>query len=143
MVRIVCWNTNRKQEPWRPLRGMDADLALVQEACSVPSDVASHIDAGPRQHWDPATWNTDYWKGRRFSKLSDRQTMVAKLSDRVRVEWFKQIGPISTVKEDEIAVSGIGTIAAARVVPVEGEPAPLTRLVRRRRVEMVAVVALK
>ena len=124
MVRIVCWNTNYKKESWRCLRGMDADVALVQEACRLPSDVAAHIDTGPREHWDAAAWNTDYWEGRGFSKLSDRQTMVAKLSDRVRIEWFKQIGPISTVKADEIAVSGIGTIAAARVIPVEGETAP-------------------
>jgi hypothetical protein len=40
-----------------------------------------------------------------------------KLSDRVRVEWFKQVGPISETGADEIAVSGIGTVAAARIVP--------------------------
>ena len=28
------------------------------------------------------------------------------------------------MKDDEIGVSGIGTIAAARVIPLEGEPAP-------------------
>ena len=43
--------------------------------------------------------------------------MVVKLSDRVEVEWFKRVLPISVVKRDEIAVSGIGTIAAARVIP--------------------------
>ena len=43
--------------------------------------------------------------------------MVVKLSDRVEIEWFRQVSPISEVREDEIAVSGIGTIAAARVTP--------------------------
>ena len=46
--------------------------------------------------------------------------MVVKLSDRVDVEWFKQVSPISVPAEDEIAVSGIGTIAAARVTPSDG-----------------------
>jgi hypothetical protein len=48
--------------------------------------------------------------------------MVVKLSDRVEVEWFKQVSPISDTAEDEIAVSGIGTIAAARVIPKEAPP---------------------
>ncbi len=43
--------------------------------------------------------------------------MVVKLSDRVRIEWFKQVGLVSTVQSYEVAVSGIGTIAAARVIP--------------------------
>ncbi len=45
---------------------------------------------------------------------------MVKLSDRVDVEWFKQISPISWPAGDEIAVSGIGTIAAARVTPRDG-----------------------
>ena len=48
--------------------------------------------------------------------------MVVKLSDRVEVEWFKQVSPISVTAEDEIAVSGIGTIAAARIIPRDAEP---------------------
>ena len=48
--------------------------------------------------------------------------MVVRLSDRVRVEWFKQVSPISETAGDEIAVSGIGTIAAARVTPQDAPP---------------------
>ena len=123
MVRIVCWNTNYRKEPWRRLRDTKADVALIQEACNPPSDALDLVEIGPREHWDAAVWNSDWWKGR-FPTLSDRQTMVVKLSDRVRIEWFKQVGPVSMVKEDEIAVSGIGTIAAARVIPLEGDPEP-------------------
>ena len=47
--------------------------------------------------------------------------MIVKRSDRVQVEWFKQVAPISGVAKDEIAVSGIGTIAAAHVIPSEGQ----------------------
>ena len=48
--------------------------------------------------------------------------MVVKLSERVEIEWFKRVFPISVAKRDEIPVSGIGAIAAARVIPGEGEP---------------------
>ena len=50
--------------------------------------------------------------------------MVVKLSDRVEVEWFKQVGPIGKMAASEIAVSGIGTIAAARVTTRDGDAPP-------------------
>ena len=48
--------------------------------------------------------------------------MVVKLSDRVHVEWFHQVGPVKNPAADEIAVSGIGTIAAARIIPPDSAP---------------------
>ena len=78
-----------------------------------------------------STWRSGYgfrrgdslgdWYKDRFDDLYDRWPMVVKLSDRV-VEWFKQVSPISEPAEDEIAVSGIGTIAAARVIPKDALP---------------------
>ena len=65
--------------------------------------------------------NSRWYQGR-FDNLYDRWPMVVKLSDRVEVEWFKQVSPISEPAEDEIAVSSIGTIAAARVVPQDAPP---------------------
>ena len=124
MIRFVCWNMGFKQASWRVLAGMDADVALVQEPCRAPADVAGRVDPGPAEHWDAATWNSEYWQGR-FPRLDDRVAKVVRLSDRVRLDWFRQVGPISTVKADEIAVSGIGTIAAARVVTLDGGLAPL------------------
>ncbi len=51
--------------------------------------------------------------------------MVVRLSDRVDVEWFNQISPVAQGAEpDEIGVSGIGTIAAARVTPRDGSIEP-------------------
>ena len=50
--------------------------------------------------------------------------MVVRLSDQVDIEWFKQVGPIVWPGEDEIAVSGIGTIAAARITPRDGSIEP-------------------
>ena len=121
MTTIVSWNIAARLEPWRQLSEMDADVALLQEARSVPPGLPGRIDTGPAEHWDSHSWNSRWYEGR-FDNLYDRWPMVVKLSDRVEVEWFRQVSPISELAEDEIAVSGIGTIAAARVVPKAGQP---------------------
>ena len=115
-TRVVSWNIATRHEPWRQLVNMDADVALLQEAGSVPCDVIDKIDTGPAEHWDSHVWNSRWFEGR-FSSLYDRWPMVVRLSDRVKIEWFKQVSTISEVQDAEIAVSGIGTIAAAHVIP--------------------------
>ena len=117
---VVCWNIAKRHAAWRELVAMGADVALLQEAGEPPADVVGRVDTGPREHWDSHVWNSDWWQGRGWRGLFDRSAMVVRLSDRVEVEWFKQVGPISEVAPDEIAVSGIGTIAAARVTPSDG-----------------------
>jgi len=110
------------KKPWFGLGDMNVDVALIQEGCSVPDEVLCDIDTGPQEHWDASTWNSCWWVGK-FPKLVDLRTMVVKhKTSAVSVEWFKQVGPVSTVNTDEIAVSGISTIAAARVIPPKGEP---------------------
>ncbi|MCY4369692.1 MAG: hypothetical protein OXF41_09810 [bacterium] len=121
VTTVVCWNIDRRHNAWRRLVEMGADVALLQEAGRVPYDVVGKVDTGPGEHWDSHGWNSRWYEGR-FKKLYDRWPMVVKLSDRVEVEWFKQVSPISVTEEDEIAVSGIGTIAAARVIPQDGAP---------------------
>ena len=113
---VVSWNIAKSHEPWRQLSQMDADIALLQEAGPVSPDVAGEVDTGPVEHWDWHVWNSRWYEGR-FNDPYDRWPMVVKLSDRVEVEWFKQVSPISAPAEGEIAVSGVGTIAAARVIP--------------------------
>ena len=81
---------------------MEADVALLQEAGQVPEDVASQVE----------TDNAD-----RLDDLYDRWPMVVKLSDRVEVEWFKPVSPMKRPEPDEVPVSDVSTIAAARVVP--------------------------
>ena len=105
MVRVVSWNIAKWKKPWRELVRMAdegaADLALLQEAGSPPEDCRLEYD-------DAVFWDRG---------LYDRWPLVVKLSDRVTVEPFRQVAPISGLAEDEIGVSGIGTIAAARVIP--------------------------
>ncbi len=111
MTRIVCWNIAKRKRPWTELLEMDVDVALLQEADAPPSGLDRPVEAGPQDPWEP-------WE----EGLYDRGAMIVKLSERVGVEWFRRIFPISVAKRDEIPVSGIGTIAAARVIPAEGEP---------------------
>ena len=120
-TRVVSWNIAKRHEPWRQLVGMDADVALLQEAGRPPHDVADQVELGPLEHWDSHHWNSRWYEGR-WKKLFDRWPMVVKLSKRVDVEWFKQVSPISSSADDEFPVSGIGTVAAARVAAGDAPP---------------------
>ena len=122
-IRVVSWNMAKRHEPWRQLLHMKADIGLLQEAGPVPNDVAGAVDTGPVEHWDSHTWNSDWWRGR-WPSLCERWPMVVKLSDRIEVEWYHQVSPISLTGEYEVAVSGIGTIAIARVTPRDGSTEP-------------------
>ena len=107
MIKVVSWNIAKRHQPWRELVQMadngGADLALLQEVGSPPGDLVDRID-----YVDEVFWNR---------VLYDRWPLVVKLSDRVTVEPYRQVPPTSELGEDSIGVSGIGTIAAARVVP--------------------------
>lgn len=120
-IQVVSWNVAKRHAPWRELVAMDADVALLQEAGNYPADVADRVDTGPPESWDSHRWNSDWWQGR-FPRLFDRWAKIVRLSDRADVEWFRQVSPIGWCADDEIAVSGIGTIAAARVTPGSAEP---------------------
>ena len=103
MVKIVCWNINRSLDAYPKLQEMDADVALLQE---VGECAAAQMEGGlgGNAHWD---WETH-----------DRWPAVLKLSDRVKVEWFRPI-PLMAPEEstDEIAVSDLPTLAAALITP--------------------------
>ena len=53
--------------------------------------------------------------------LYDRWPLIVKLSDRITVTPYRQVPPISELGEDAIGVSGVGTIAAAKVIPRDSE----------------------
>ncbi len=136
-IKVVSWNIATWHEPWRELVDMDVDVALLQEATPPPEDVvrlrkgklppseaAGPLDIGPREAWDSHSWNSDWWHGR-WKALYNRWPMVVRLSDRVQVEWFKQVGPAwQELAANEIAVSGIGTITAARIIPRDNSVTP-------------------
>ena len=111
MVKLVSWNIDRREKPWRELLRMaeagDADVALLQEAGTPPSDIAGSFDYDGSVCWDQT--------------LYDRWPLVVKLSDRVTIKPYRQVHPISDLGVDKIGVSGIGTIAAARVTEGDSE----------------------
>ncbi len=107
MTRVVSWNIAKRHEPWRELVGMDADVALLQEAGQVPEDVADQVEIASADRPDD---------------LYDRWPMVVKLSDRIEVEWFRPVGLMQEPAELEIPVSDVSTVAAARVIPRDADP---------------------
>ncbi|MYH60179.1 MAG: hypothetical protein F4145_19875 [Boseongicola sp. SB0675_bin_26] len=108
MIRLVSWNIDKRVKPWRDLKKMahrkEVDVALLQEAGSPPGDLAHMI-----QVEDDVFWSRH---------LHDRWPLVAGLSDRVKVEGFRQVPPTSELGEGEIGVSGIGTMAVAKTTPL-------------------------
>ena len=112
MTKIVCWNIRKSKAPWDELLAMDADVGLIQEAGKIPPDIRSRIDTGSNTTSDQWYYLDDF----------DRWPLVVKLSDRVKVEWFKRVVPrYNSAAPDEMVVSDAGTIAAARVIPRDQE----------------------
>ena len=101
MAVTVSWNIARRHEPWRQMLRMDADVALLQEAAPPddvvrlrqaalpPADQSVSLDIGPKESWDSHSWNAN-----EAGTLYDRWPMVVRLSDRVDVEWFRQVGAL-------------------------------------------------
>ena len=90
-VRLVSWNVAGRHEPWRELVKMGVDVALPQETGRVPPDVASRVEVDPNEPWLKHQFSI--WP------------KIVKLSDRVKVEWFKQVDPISETKSDEMSLA--------------------------------------
>ena len=117
MITVVSWNIGRRLQSVEELLAMDADVALLQEvgpgALEALKEAGGNVGVSPQDPWEP--WPREHY---------DRWPMVVKLSDRVKVGWFRQILPTAPEEQDdEIAVSNVGIIAAARVIPlVSGKP---------------------
>ena len=83
MIRLVSWNIAKWKQPWHELAEMqrrgEADVALLQEAGSPPDDLAHLFRYEDEVFWEP--------------HLCDRWPLVVQLSDRVEVEWFRQVPP--------------------------------------------------
>jgi endonuclease/exonuclease/phosphatase family metal-dependent hydrolase len=114
MITVVSWNIAMRLQAVEELLTMGADVALLQEvgpgALDRLRNVGGNVAVSPQDPWEP--WPREHYGS---------WPMVVQLSDRVEVEWFRQILP-STPSEgnDEIAVSNVGIIAAARVNPLTG-----------------------
>ena len=107
MIRLLTWNINKRDQSWRELVQMaddgNADLALLQEAGSPPGDLVHWVE-----YEDAVFWNR---------QLYERWPLVVKLSNRVMMEPYQQVPPIGDLGADAADVRGIGTLAAAKVIP--------------------------
>ena len=116
MLKIVCWNIGRTHQPLEELLAMDSDVALLQEVH--PGGIDWLNDAGPNVAVSPY----DPWLMRHpetGASTYDRWPQVVKLSQRIKVEWFRPVGPTLATRADEMAVSHIGAVAAAQVTPLD------------------------
>ena len=108
MMKVICWNIERnKTLSWKELVQMGADVALLQEAGEPPWVSILRSNSGDQARWEP--WEKEHY-GQRIHVAA-----VARLSDRVELDWFKRVFPFKQPEFGELPVSGIGTIAAARV----------------------------
>ena len=111
MVKIIDWNIAFTRQPWRELVTMDADVALLQETCTPPPEIADQVQLSPYPHW----------LSEGFALRSLIPARVVKLSDRVEVEWFEQVMPHRGEPEPhQMPVSAIGLSDAAVIKPRDG-----------------------
>jgi hypothetical protein len=107
-VKVISWNIARREDAWRQLLDCDADVALLQEAAEPPADVASRVEV------DGEPWLTAGAGVKR-----PWRTAVVGLGNRVRLEWLRP-RPIEVAVPGELAVSRLGTLAAAHVEAPDG-----------------------
>lgn len=111
MVKLVAWNIAHRTEPWRQLVESEADIALLQEAAEPPTDIAERVGV------DSASWET---QGAGLSRPAWR-TAVVRLSGDVTVDWL-ETKSLDEAGREELAVSRLGTVAAAVVSAPSIEP---------------------
>jgi len=107
MVKLISWNIARQAAAWCELAASDADIALLQEATPPPADIATKVEV------DGTAWETG--AGRTW------RTAVVQLSDRVHVAWL-DAKSLAEACGGELGVSRPGTLAAAHVTPLSGDP---------------------
>ena len=112
IVKIVSWSIARRAKCWERLIDMGADVALLQEASEPPAGLADRIDV------DPAPWRT---AGGDCDPPRAWRTAVVRLSNRVQVEWI-EAKSIDDAGSGELAVSCLGTLAAAHVTAPGSDP---------------------
>ena len=103
-MRIVCWNMQHKRASWYFLseRNGDADLALLQEACTPPAEVTAKLDVGP------GPWINEGWNGARA---------VVRISDRVAIEWVS----VADIMASASPNSAIDTPSRLAVATLSGD----------------------
>jgi hypothetical protein len=102
-MKIISWNIAHRPEAWRELVAGDAHVALLQEACAPPADLAARLDV------DPEPWATEGAGRTRRWRAS-----VIGLSPDVALTRY-QPRHLPDAAPGELGVSRLGTLAAAEI----------------------------
>ena len=108
-MKLLSWNMAHRHESWRYLLDSKVDVALLQEAGQPPKEIVNNIVV------DSAPWKT---AGAGVSR--PWRTAIANVSRRLEMQRFKTKS-IKTAGPGQIAVSRLGTLAAASVKTSSGE----------------------
>jgi hypothetical protein len=103
MLKIVSWNIAHRPDAWRALVDSDADVALIQEACEPPSDIASRFDVG-----------IEPWRTEGSGLKRPWRAALVGLTKRLRLDRITTRSIVDAGPHD-FAVSRPGTLAAAHV----------------------------
>ena len=109
VIRLVSWNIAKRRKAVDCLLQMSVDVALLQE-CH-PDLLLAASEKGALEFNPHPPISAEHY---------DRWPMIVRLSDSIRVEWFRQTVPQYRVAQDEVSVSGIGVIEVARLAPADG-----------------------
>jgi len=101
-VKIVSWNINRQGGAWKELLDSEYDIALIQEATPPPQGLIEEFRINPGE------WRTAGITKRRW------RTAIVRLSDKIDIDWIS-CKPLDEAGDEDLAVSRLGTIAAAKV----------------------------
>lgn len=103
MLKLLSWNVAHRPEAWRALVDADADIALLQEACEPPADIASRFDVG-----------VEPWRTEGAGLNRPWRAAIVGLTRRVPLERISTRS-ITDAAPRDLAVSRPGTLAAAHV----------------------------
>ena len=111
VIKLICWNIAHRKAAWQCLveNEINADIALLQEAKEPPEDERKQLKKDPGAFYDAKT-------GKGLSRCA-----IVQLTDRVDVEYLTPI-PLCRVRDGDFKTTHPGSLAAAIVKPVNGEP---------------------
>jgi hypothetical protein len=102
ILKIISWNIAHRSYIWGDVCALDADIALLQEACEPPPESAAHLDVDC-EPWRTAGIGIRHWR-----------TAIVGL----RRDWrIDRVTPrcLADARPGELAVSRLGTLSAAHV----------------------------
>lgn len=108
-MRLISWNLRHRSVSWHDVARLDADVALLQEACEPPRELAASLDV------EAEPWRTEGPALRRW------RTSVVGLRRGVRLSRVAT-RPLAEARAPDLGVSRLGSLAVARAEhPTTGE----------------------